>query len=163
MKVKTPGLCLTGSLIMMEMPSDMKGLVKSATCSRWELMVRGAMAISASLLTSSPTIPVEMTLITLSFSLSQLTVPPPGIAGVRRAVLPVLHWLDQELDPGQLGDGVRQVLAVTLVPVIAVQNLPGLGLPEHHVGLLQYGGHDVGLSPGKSIRVRVWPGDPRSR
>ena len=29
-------------------PSDMKGLVKSATASRSELMVRGAMATSAS-------------------------------------------------------------------------------------------------------------------
>ena len=34
MKVKTPGLCLTGCLIMMEMPRDMNGFVKSATCSQ---------------------------------------------------------------------------------------------------------------------------------
>jgi hypothetical protein len=32
MKVKTPGRCLTGCLIMMEIPRDMKGFVKSATC-----------------------------------------------------------------------------------------------------------------------------------
>ncbi len=31
MKEKTPGRFFTGFLIMMEMPRDMKGLVKSAT------------------------------------------------------------------------------------------------------------------------------------
>ena len=59
MNVKTPGLCLMGSLIMMEIPIDMKGLVKSATCSRWELIVSGAIAISACRLTNSPTIPAD--------------------------------------------------------------------------------------------------------
>ncbi len=59
MKEKTPGRCLAGFLIMMEMPSDMNGFVKSVTASRWELMVSGAMATSASLRTSSPIIPFQ--------------------------------------------------------------------------------------------------------
>lgn len=36
-----------GFLIMMEMPSDMKGLEKSMTSSRTNVMVKGATAISA--------------------------------------------------------------------------------------------------------------------
>lgn len=47
-KLKTPGVCFTGFLIIMEMPSDMKGLVKSMTRSRSAVIVRGAMAMSAS-------------------------------------------------------------------------------------------------------------------
>lgn len=37
-----------GILIMMDMPNDMKGLLKSITLSRSDVMVIGAMAISAS-------------------------------------------------------------------------------------------------------------------
>ena len=48
MKEKTWGSLSTGLLIMMEMPSDMKGLVKSSTFSRSEVMVSGAKAMSAS-------------------------------------------------------------------------------------------------------------------
>lgn len=47
-KLKTPGFCLMGILIMMDMPNDMKGLLKSITLSRSDVMVIGAMAISAS-------------------------------------------------------------------------------------------------------------------
>lgn len=47
-KLKTPGVCFTGFLIIMEMPSDMKGLVKSMTRSRSAVIVMGAMAMSAS-------------------------------------------------------------------------------------------------------------------
>lgn len=47
-KLKTPGFCFTGFLIMMEMPSDMKGLLKSMTRSLSEVIVIGAMAMSAS-------------------------------------------------------------------------------------------------------------------
>lgn len=47
-KLKTPGFCLTGFLIMMLMPRDMKGLLKSMTLSLSEVMVIEAMAISAS-------------------------------------------------------------------------------------------------------------------
>lgn len=47
-KLKTPGFCLTGFLIMMLMPSDINGLLKSITLSRSDVIVIGAMAISAS-------------------------------------------------------------------------------------------------------------------
>ena len=78
---------------------------------------------------------------------SRLTIPAPRIVRVGGAVLPISHRLDQELDPGVLGDGVCQVLAVSLVLIIAIQLLPPDGLPEHHVGLLQDRGHDVLLGP----------------
>ena len=48
MKLNTPGFSFTGFLIMMEMPRVMKGLVKSITRSLEDVMVRGAMAMSAS-------------------------------------------------------------------------------------------------------------------
>lgn len=48
MKLNTPGFCLTGLLIMIEMPWVMKGLVKSITFSLDDVMVKGAMAMSAS-------------------------------------------------------------------------------------------------------------------
>lgn len=48
MKLNTPGFCFTGRLIMIEIPWVMKGFVKSITFSRDEVIVRGAMAISAS-------------------------------------------------------------------------------------------------------------------
>lgn len=47
-KLKTPGFCFIGFLIMMEMPRDMKGLLKSMTRSLSEVMVMGAMVKSAS-------------------------------------------------------------------------------------------------------------------
>lgn len=48
MKLNTPGVCFTGFLIMMEMPSDMNGLLKSMTRSRSAVIVMAAIAISAS-------------------------------------------------------------------------------------------------------------------
>lgn len=50
MKLNTPGFCFSGFLIMMEMPRLIKGLLKSMTLSRMEVMVSGAMARSASLI-----------------------------------------------------------------------------------------------------------------
>jgi len=47
-KLKTPGFCLMGFFIMMLMPRDMNGLLKSITRSRSEVMVIGAIAMSAS-------------------------------------------------------------------------------------------------------------------
>lgn len=44
-------------MIMMEMPSDMNGLLKSITRSRSEVMVIDAIAISDSRLINSPTMP----------------------------------------------------------------------------------------------------------
>lgn len=58
-KLKKLGLCGTGFLIMIEMPSDMKGLLKSITRSRSEVMVIDAIAMSASRLMSSPTMPSQ--------------------------------------------------------------------------------------------------------
>lgn len=51
MKLKTPGVCLTGFLIIIEMPNDINGLLKSMTRSRSAVIVMAAMAISASCLT----------------------------------------------------------------------------------------------------------------
>jgi len=48
MKLNTPGVCFTGFLIMIEMPSDMNGLLKSMTRSRSAVIVMAAIAISAS-------------------------------------------------------------------------------------------------------------------
>ncbi len=48
MKEKTPGTSLVGFLIMMEIPRLMNGLEKSMTRSRREVIVRGAIAKSAS-------------------------------------------------------------------------------------------------------------------
>ena len=48
MKENTCGSLSTGRLIMMEIPRDMKGLVKSRTFSRSDVMVSGAKAMSAS-------------------------------------------------------------------------------------------------------------------
>lgn len=47
-KLNTPGFCLIGFLIIIEMPSDINGLLKSMTRSRSAVMVIGAIAISAS-------------------------------------------------------------------------------------------------------------------
>lgn len=47
-KLKTPGFCFTGFLIIMLMPSDMNGLLKSITLSLSEVIVIEAMAMSAS-------------------------------------------------------------------------------------------------------------------
>lgn len=47
-KLNTPGFCLTGFLIIIEMPRDMKGLLKSITRSRSDVIVIDAIAISAS-------------------------------------------------------------------------------------------------------------------
>ena len=47
-KLKTPGFCLMGFLIIMLIPSDMNGLLKSITRSRSDVIVIGAMAMSAS-------------------------------------------------------------------------------------------------------------------
>lgn len=47
-KLKTPGFCLTGFFIIMLIPSDIKGLLKSITLSRSEVIVMGAIAMSAS-------------------------------------------------------------------------------------------------------------------
>lgn len=47
-KLNTPGFCLTGFFIMIEMPSDMNGLLKSITRSRSDVIVIGAIAMSAS-------------------------------------------------------------------------------------------------------------------
>lgn len=48
MKLKTPGVCLTGFLIIIEIPSDINGLLKSMTRSRSAVIVMAAIAISAS-------------------------------------------------------------------------------------------------------------------
>jgi hypothetical protein len=48
-----------GFFIMIDMPSDMKGLLKSMTRSRSAVMVIEAMAMSASCRISSPTIPSQ--------------------------------------------------------------------------------------------------------
>lgn len=47
-KLKTPGFCLMGFLIIILIPSDIKGLLKSITRSRSDVIVMGAIAISAS-------------------------------------------------------------------------------------------------------------------
>jgi hypothetical protein len=56
-KLKKPGLCFTGFCIIMEMPSDMNGLLKSMTLSRSDVIVIDAIAMSDSRRTNSPTIP----------------------------------------------------------------------------------------------------------
>ena len=48
MNENTPGFCLSGFLIMMEMPRFMKGFEKSNTLSRTDEIVIGAIAMSAS-------------------------------------------------------------------------------------------------------------------
>ena len=48
---------MMGRLKRMLMPVDMKGWVKSTTCSRSEVIVRSAAAISASSRRTSPTMP----------------------------------------------------------------------------------------------------------
>ena len=48
MKLKTPGFCFTGFLIMMLIPNVMKGFEKSMIRSLAEVMVSGAKAISDS-------------------------------------------------------------------------------------------------------------------
>ena len=47
MNENTPGFCFSGFLIMMLMPSCMNGLLKSITRSRIDVIVIGAMAMSA--------------------------------------------------------------------------------------------------------------------
>jgi hypothetical protein len=47
-KLNTPGFCFTGFLIMMLIPKDMNGLLKSITLSRSDVIVIEAIAISAS-------------------------------------------------------------------------------------------------------------------
>lgn len=47
-KLNTPGFCLMGFFIMILIPRDMKGLLKSITRSRSDVIVIGAIAISAS-------------------------------------------------------------------------------------------------------------------
>lgn len=47
-KLNTPGFCLIGFLIIIEIPSDINGLLKSITRSRSLVMVIGAIAMSAS-------------------------------------------------------------------------------------------------------------------
>lgn len=47
-KLNTPGFCLTGFLIIILIPSDMNGLLKSMTRSRSDVIVIGAIATSAS-------------------------------------------------------------------------------------------------------------------
>jgi len=47
MNEKTPGFCFSGFLIMMLMPRFMNGLVKSTTRSRSDVIVSGAIAMSA--------------------------------------------------------------------------------------------------------------------
>lgn len=49
-----------GFFIMIDMPSDIKGLLKSMTRSRSDVMVIDAIAISASCLINSPTIPSHL-------------------------------------------------------------------------------------------------------
>src|SRR6218665_1223100 len=48
MKEKTPGFCFSGFLIMMLMPSFMNGMLKSTTRSLADVIVNGAIAMSAS-------------------------------------------------------------------------------------------------------------------
>jgi len=52
-KLNTCGICFTGLLIMMLMPNEANGFVKSITRSLSAVMVNGAMAISASCTTES--------------------------------------------------------------------------------------------------------------
>lgn len=47
-KLNTPGVGFTGLLTIIEIPSDMNGLLKSMTRSRSDVIVIGAIAISAS-------------------------------------------------------------------------------------------------------------------
>jgi hypothetical protein len=53
MNEKIPGFFFCGFLIIIEIPKDMKGFVKSMTRSRADVMVNGAIAISASYLVVS--------------------------------------------------------------------------------------------------------------
>jgi len=48
MKENTPGFCFSGFLIIILMPRFMNGLEKSITRSRIDVIVKGAIAISAS-------------------------------------------------------------------------------------------------------------------
>ena len=52
MNENTPGFCFSGFLIMMLIPRFMNGLVKSTTRSRSEVIVNGAIAMSASCITT---------------------------------------------------------------------------------------------------------------
>lgn len=56
-KLRRFGFCFKGFFIMIDIPSDIKGLLKSMTRSRSEVIVIDATAISASCRTNSPTIP----------------------------------------------------------------------------------------------------------
>lgn len=47
-KLKTPGFCLIGFLIIIEIPRDINGLLKSITLSRSDVIVIGAIAKSDS-------------------------------------------------------------------------------------------------------------------
>lgn len=47
-KLNTPGVCLIGFLIIIEIPNDINGLLKSMTRSRSAVIVMAATAISAS-------------------------------------------------------------------------------------------------------------------
>lgn len=58
-KLKKLGFCFIGFLIIMDIPSDMNGLLKSTTRSRSEVIVIDAIAISDSRRTNSPTIPSQ--------------------------------------------------------------------------------------------------------
>lgn len=58
-KLKKLGFCFTGFLIMIEMPNDINGLLKSITRSRSDVMVIDAIAISDSRRINSPTKPSQ--------------------------------------------------------------------------------------------------------
>lgn len=61
MKLNTPGVCFTGFLIIIEMPNDMNGLLKSMTRSRSAVMVMAAIAISASCVAAHHTQAINIT------------------------------------------------------------------------------------------------------
>jgi len=54
MNEKTPGFCFSGFLIMMLIPRFMNGLLKSMTRSRIDVIVMGAIAISATFVNTLP-------------------------------------------------------------------------------------------------------------
>ena len=61
MKEKISGFFFAGFLIIIDMPNDRNGFVKSITRSRALVIVSGAIARSASLLINSPTNPFHPT------------------------------------------------------------------------------------------------------
>ena len=155
MNEKMPGFFFTGFFIIIDMPNDMNGFVKSITLSRAEVMVSGAIAMSASYARNSARnyhnryhywsdvvrewaiasivsyIHLLNNITYLSDEFADHSIPPTWRLRVQSTVFLVFNQSEFVVEADILGYRIGQIFAIALISVITGEHYSRFGRLFH--------------------------------